>query len=150
MKLNIIPVKWSDEGVLMLDQRLLPTEEKWLTLRDEVEELIIITNQKPKDAPGPKPQTKGQPEPPSPGKGSKRGGPTPPKSDRPPDVATGSPDGGPSGETPRTPAPPEVNELTIRRGAVERSGEVFFINGQASIDSGGDQSGRREGRRRGN
>jgi len=38
MKLNIIPVKWADEGVLMLDQRLLPTEEKWLTLRtyDEV------------------------------------------------------------------------------------------------------------------
>src|SRR5688500_18040764 len=33
MKLNIIPVKWSDEGVLMLDQRLLPTEEKWLTRR---------------------------------------------------------------------------------------------------------------------
>ncbi len=38
MKLNIIPVKWTDEGVAMLDQRLLPTEEKWLTLRsyDEV------------------------------------------------------------------------------------------------------------------
>ncbi|MGD9628335.1 MAG: S-methyl-5-thioribose-1-phosphate isomerase [Pyrinomonadaceae bacterium] len=38
MNLNIIPVKWSDEGVLMLDQRLLPTEEKWLTLKtyDEV------------------------------------------------------------------------------------------------------------------
>ena len=34
MKLDIIPVKWSDEGVLMLYQRLLPTEEKWLTLRD--------------------------------------------------------------------------------------------------------------------
>ena len=33
MNLNIIPVKWSDEGVLMLDQRLLPTEERWLTLR---------------------------------------------------------------------------------------------------------------------
>jgi methylthioribose-1-phosphate isomerase len=33
MNLNIIPVKWSDEGVVMLDQRLLPTEEKWLTLR---------------------------------------------------------------------------------------------------------------------
>ncbi len=33
MKLNIIPVEWSDEGVLMLDQRLLPTEEKWLTLK---------------------------------------------------------------------------------------------------------------------
>ena len=38
MKLNIIPVKWSDEGVLMLDQRLLPTETVWLTLKtyDEV------------------------------------------------------------------------------------------------------------------
>jgi methylthioribose-1-phosphate isomerase len=33
MKLNIIPVEWSDEGVRMLDQRLLPTEEKWLVLR---------------------------------------------------------------------------------------------------------------------
>ncbi|HMO82272.1 MAG TPA: S-methyl-5-thioribose-1-phosphate isomerase [Pyrinomonadaceae bacterium] len=33
MKLNIIPVKWSEEGVLMLDQRLLPAEEKWLTLK---------------------------------------------------------------------------------------------------------------------
>ncbi|CAN5523635.1 S-methyl-5-thioribose-1-phosphate isomerase [soil metagenome] len=38
MKYNIIPVKWSEEGVLMLDQRLLPTETVWLTLRtcDEV------------------------------------------------------------------------------------------------------------------
>ncbi|HMT09149.1 MAG TPA: S-methyl-5-thioribose-1-phosphate isomerase [Pyrinomonadaceae bacterium] len=38
MKLDIIPVKWSDEGVLMLDQRLLPTETVWLTLKtyDEV------------------------------------------------------------------------------------------------------------------
>ena len=33
MNLNIIPVRWTDEGVEMLDQRLLPTEEKWLTLR---------------------------------------------------------------------------------------------------------------------
>ena len=33
MKYNIIPVKWSDEGVLMLDQRLLPTETTWLTLK---------------------------------------------------------------------------------------------------------------------
>jgi methylthioribose-1-phosphate isomerase len=42
MKLDIIPVKWSDEGVLMLDQRLLPTEEKWVTLRtyDEVAKAI--------------------------------------------------------------------------------------------------------------
>ncbi len=38
MKLNIIPVKWTDEGVAMLDQRLLPTEETWLMLKtyDEV------------------------------------------------------------------------------------------------------------------
>jgi len=33
MKLNIIPVEWTDEGVRMLDQRLLPTEETWLMLR---------------------------------------------------------------------------------------------------------------------
>ena len=33
MELNIIPVKWADDGVHMLDQRLLPTEEKWLVLR---------------------------------------------------------------------------------------------------------------------
>lgn len=33
MKLDIIPVKWTDEGVAMLDQRLLPTEEKWLLLK---------------------------------------------------------------------------------------------------------------------
>jgi methylthioribose-1-phosphate isomerase len=33
MNLNIIPVTWTDEGVRMLDQRLLPTEEKWLMLR---------------------------------------------------------------------------------------------------------------------
>lgn len=43
----IIPVKWSDEGILMLDQRLLPTEEKWLTLRsftevaDAIREMVI-------------------------------------------------------------------------------------------------------------
>lgn len=33
MKLNIIPVKWTDEGVAMLDQRLLPMEETWLMLK---------------------------------------------------------------------------------------------------------------------
>ncbi len=33
MNLNIIPVKWTDEGVAMLDQRLLPNEEKWLMLK---------------------------------------------------------------------------------------------------------------------
>ncbi len=43
----IIPVKWSDEGVLMLDQRLLPTEEKWLTLKsyaevaDGIREMVV-------------------------------------------------------------------------------------------------------------
>lgn len=29
----IIPVEWTEEGVKMLDQRLLPTEEKWLMLK---------------------------------------------------------------------------------------------------------------------
>jgi methylthioribose-1-phosphate isomerase len=33
MKLDIIPVRWTDQGVEMLDQRLLPTEEKWLLLK---------------------------------------------------------------------------------------------------------------------
>jgi len=33
----IIPVKWTDEGVNMLDQRLLPTEEKWLMLKSFTE-----------------------------------------------------------------------------------------------------------------
>src|SRR5262249_26718247 len=33
MNLDIIPVRWTDEGVAMLDQRLLPTEEKWLMLK---------------------------------------------------------------------------------------------------------------------
>src|SRR5437867_2520373 len=33
MNLDIIPVQWTDEGVRMLDQRLLPTEEKWLVLK---------------------------------------------------------------------------------------------------------------------
>lgn len=43
----IIPVKWQDEGVLMLDQRLLPTEEKWLTLKsytevaDGIREMVV-------------------------------------------------------------------------------------------------------------
>lgn len=43
----IKPVEWSDEGVLMLDQRLLPTEEKWLTLRsyaevaDAIREMVV-------------------------------------------------------------------------------------------------------------
>ncbi|MEO6589409.1 MAG: S-methyl-5-thioribose-1-phosphate isomerase [Pyrinomonadaceae bacterium] len=29
----MIPVEWTDEGVKMLDQRLLPTQEKWLMLK---------------------------------------------------------------------------------------------------------------------
>ncbi len=33
----IIPVKWTDEGVNMLDQRLLPNEEKWLILKSFTE-----------------------------------------------------------------------------------------------------------------
>jgi methylthioribose-1-phosphate isomerase len=33
----IIPVQWTDEGVKMLDQRLLPMEEKWLMLKSYAE-----------------------------------------------------------------------------------------------------------------
>ena len=33
----IKPVEWSDDGLRMLDQRLLPAEEKWLTLRSYTE-----------------------------------------------------------------------------------------------------------------
>jgi methylthioribose-1-phosphate isomerase len=47
----IIPVKWSDEGVLMLDQRLLPTEEKWLTLRDYTEVAAAIRDMVVRGAP---------------------------------------------------------------------------------------------------
>ena len=37
-------VEWSDEGVRMIDQRLLPTEEKYLTLRscEEVADAIKV------------------------------------------------------------------------------------------------------------
>lgn len=43
----IKPVEWSEEGVRMLDQRLLPTEETWLTLRsytevaDAIREMVV-------------------------------------------------------------------------------------------------------------
>ena len=43
----IKPVEWSDEGLRMLDQRLLPAEEKWLTLRsytevaDAIREMVV-------------------------------------------------------------------------------------------------------------
>src|SRR2546425_6298651 len=35
-------IEWTDEGVIMIDQRLLPTEEKYLTLRscEEVADAI--------------------------------------------------------------------------------------------------------------
>lgn len=47
----IIPVKWSDEGVLMLDQRLLPTEEKWYTLKSYEEVAKGITDMIVRGAP---------------------------------------------------------------------------------------------------
>ncbi|MDQ3179119.1 MAG: S-methyl-5-thioribose-1-phosphate isomerase [Acidobacteriota bacterium] len=43
----MIPVKWTDEGVNMLDQRLLPTEEKWLLLKsftevaDSIRDMVV-------------------------------------------------------------------------------------------------------------
>ena len=47
----IIPVKWSDEGVEMLDQRLLPTEEKWLTLKTYAEVAHAIKDMVVRGAP---------------------------------------------------------------------------------------------------
>jgi methylthioribose-1-phosphate isomerase len=47
----IIPVKWTDEGVEMLDQRLLPTEETWLTLRSYVDVARGITDMVVRGAP---------------------------------------------------------------------------------------------------
>lgn len=43
----IIPVEWTDEGVKMLDQRLLPMEEKWLILKsygevaDSIRDMVV-------------------------------------------------------------------------------------------------------------
>lgn len=51
MNLNIIPVKWSDAGVEMLDQRLLPTEEKWLTLQTYNEVAAAIKDMVVRGAP---------------------------------------------------------------------------------------------------
>jgi methylthioribose-1-phosphate isomerase len=47
----IIPVKWTDEGVNMLDQRLLPTEETWLMLRTYKEVADSITDMVVRGAP---------------------------------------------------------------------------------------------------
>ncbi len=47
----IIPVKWTDEGVEMLDQRLLPTEEKWLLLRSYTDVAKGITDMVVRGAP---------------------------------------------------------------------------------------------------
>src|SRR5687768_8881159 len=47
----IIPVQWSDEGVKMLDQRLLPTEEVWLTLRTYTEVADAIRDMVVRGAP---------------------------------------------------------------------------------------------------
>lgn len=47
----IIPVEWTDEGVKMLDQRLLPTEEKWLMLKTYREVADGITDMVVRGAP---------------------------------------------------------------------------------------------------
>jgi methylthioribose-1-phosphate isomerase len=47
----IIPVKWTDEGVNMLDQRLLPTEETWLMLKTYKEVADAITDMVIRGAP---------------------------------------------------------------------------------------------------
>ncbi|MEJ7624228.1 MAG: S-methyl-5-thioribose-1-phosphate isomerase [Pyrinomonadaceae bacterium] len=51
MNLNIIPVRWSEAGVEMLDQRLLPTEEKWVTLRSYTEVAAAIKDMVVRGAP---------------------------------------------------------------------------------------------------
>jgi methylthioribose-1-phosphate isomerase len=47
----IIPVKWTEEGVNMLDQRLLPTEETWLMLKTYKEVADAITDMVIRGAP---------------------------------------------------------------------------------------------------
>jgi methylthioribose-1-phosphate isomerase len=47
----IKPVEWSPEGVLMLDQRLLPNEEKWLTLKSYTEVADAIRDMVVRGAP---------------------------------------------------------------------------------------------------
>jgi methylthioribose-1-phosphate isomerase len=47
----IIPVEWTDEGVKMLDQRLLPTQEKWLMLKTYREVADGITDMVVRGAP---------------------------------------------------------------------------------------------------
>ena len=51
MKLDIIPVKWTDEGVAMLDQRLLPIEETWLIFKTYTEVAAGITDMVVRGAP---------------------------------------------------------------------------------------------------
>src|SRR5438132_2921653 len=51
MKLDINPVKWTDEGVAMLDQRLLPIEETWLIFKTYTEVAAGITDMVVRGAP---------------------------------------------------------------------------------------------------
>jgi methylthioribose-1-phosphate isomerase len=51
MNLNIIPVRWSENAVEMLDQRFLPAEERWLTLRTYAEVADAIRDMVVRGAP---------------------------------------------------------------------------------------------------
>lgn len=51
MTLDIIPVKWTDECVLMMDQRLLPLEEKWLELKNYNDVAVGIKDMAVRGAP---------------------------------------------------------------------------------------------------
>ncbi len=51
MEKGIIPVKWTDECVLMLDQRLLPLEEKWLELKNYNDVAVGIKDMAVRGAP---------------------------------------------------------------------------------------------------
>ncbi len=50
-KEGIIPVKWTDDCVLMLDQRLLPLEEKWLELKNYNDVAVGIKDMAVRGAP---------------------------------------------------------------------------------------------------
>ena len=51
MDKGIIPVKWTDECVLMLDQRLLPLEETWLELKNYNDVAVGIKDMAVRGAP---------------------------------------------------------------------------------------------------
>ena len=48
---ELTPLRWSDEGVVLLDQRLLPREETWIDLKDPGEVATAIRDMVVRGAP---------------------------------------------------------------------------------------------------